>query len=243
MSSRVRDLVVTNKATKETRHDLGDTSVFDMMELEKEVRLAEEVETKLNDLIGEALSDGKAKYKLEVFFPNSRRRQESYPGFISFWSNGGFAHGGGDHNIYLCTEKIEKPDGSIGACASVIDIRFFTKDEEGHPIAICQACKRVIDPEELCGQVFARLTTQNWTRLILKVFQRLEHDADINITLGDGNLRKATEKELKVKYQRGDLINRSRKERQHIQYPLKNIIRDTANGSDLYGRIKAFLSG
>lgn len=236
----VKDLVVTDKATKATRHDLGDDSVFDMAALEKEVHLAEKVQAKLNDIIHLALNDGKAKYKLEVYFPYERRRMDNYPGFISFWSNGGFAHGGGDHNVYLCTEKVDR-DGQTGTCASVIDIRFFTKDEEGHPIAICQACKRVVDVEDLCGQIYARLTTQNWAKLMLKCFQRLEHDADINITLVDGKLRKNTEEELQIKYRKGDLINKSRNDRVHIQYPLKHIIRDTSHGSDLLGRIKAFL--
>lgn len=242
MSERVRDLKVVDKATKETRHDLGDTSVFDMMELEKEVKLAEEVQTRLNDIIGDVLEQDKAKYKLEVYFPYERSRDDSYPGFVSFWSNGGFAHGGGDHNIYLCTQKVER-NGQTATCAQVIDIRFFTKDEAGNPIAICQHCKQVVDPEELCGQIFARLTSQNWARLILKCFQRLEHDADINITLVDGKLRTGTEQELQVKYQQGELINGSRTNRKHIQYPLKNIIRDTSNGSDLYTRIRAFLEG
>lgn len=239
--AEVRDLRVTNKATKETRHDLGDTSIFDMVELEKEMQLAAEVQTRLNDIIGECLNDGKAKYKLEVYFPHERLRNAHYPGLISMWSNGGFAHGGGDHNIYLCTEKVEKDNGQTGSCANVVDIRFFTKDEDGNPIAICQACKSAVDVEDLCGQIFARLTTENWAKLILKVFQRLELDADINITLVDGKLRDNTTSELEVKYQKGDLINKSRNDRVHIQYPLKHIIRDTSNGSDLYGRIKAFL--
>lgn len=213
-----------------------DGGIYDMSELASEYEMAKEAQAKLQEIIGASLGDQAAKYKLEVFFPQNSSRQEAYPGLVSIWSSSGAIHGGGDHNVYLCTARVDDTDGTNRTCAAPIDLRFINNE-----MAVCPTCKSVVDPAELCGQIFARLTTTYWVRLLLKIFRRLESDADIRLTFIDNNLREATRLDQELG-QKGDLINKSRRNRRFVQYCLEDIIKDTANGADLGGRIKALLT-
>jgi hypothetical protein len=221
--------------------ELGDSSrldggIYDMAQLEHVSVLAEEVKERLNAILSSELENEiEAKYKLEIYLNGERSKHKPYPGMVVVFNNGGFAHGGGDETIYLCPARIDSA-GVMKSCGAPIDLRFINRD-----MAICEECKTVIKPKELCGQIFARLTNQYWAALMTRLFKRLDCNADIRITMMRGKLREVTEQETKVKYQHGALINATRRSREHIYYPLANIVRDTMSGADLYGRIRAFL--
>jgi hypothetical protein len=191
-----------------------------------------ELEKDIDRILG--LKKAKAKYKLEISFSEERSAHRPFAGIVSAFSNGGFAHGGGDEGIYFCPQPLE--DGKL--CYHPLDPIWLSN---GH--AVCPSCRNVLDPKKLTQFVFARLTMQHWAHQMLYFFRRLEHNADIRLVfMGQANdLRKATVTELE-KSKRGDVMNGVRTRRHSAIYPLANILKDTAAGADLYTRFRAFLN-
>ncbi len=211
--------------------------IVDMASMGEDLTLDQELEEKLHELWKSAAqyTELEAKYKLEIMFTEDRSMHRPFGGFIFAMSNGGFAHGGGDEAIYLCTAKVDK-DGQTKTCNNPLDLKWIGKDK-----AICPKCRNIVNPRDLCGQVYAKLPMQKWATLITRFFQVLDCNADIRIGSLSGDLRRTTAKEME-KSAHGDKINALRLGRSWSIYPLANIIKDTAAGADLYGRIRAFLN-
>lgn len=191
-----------------------------------------ELEKELDRLIG--FDKVKAKYKLEISFSEERSVHKPFAGIVSAFTNGGFAHGGGDEGIYFCPNPIDTDK----LCYHALDPIWLSNNH-----AVCPSCRTVVDPKKLTQFIFARLTMQNWAHQMLNFFRRLDNNADIRIVfLGRSNeLRKATAEELD-KPRRGDNLNAVRLRRHSAIYPLANILKDTAAGADLYTRFRAFLA-
>lgn len=211
--------------------------LYDMAEIgdslndpELEARVAETLKSMDGDF-----DSLKAKYKLEIAFSNSRSLLQPFAGLVSAWSNGGFLHGGGDEAIYFCPAKINR-SGVTQTCGSPITIQFVSGR-----FAVCEKCKQATDPKRLVGQFFARLSIQSWATLISRMFRALECNADIRIGVMPGDLRVATEQEA-ARDLRGDKLDGLRGNREWVAYPLSRIVKDTSNGAELQGRIRAFLS-
>ena len=201
-----------------------------------DVRLDEELEKKLNTLLEDELGtdEDKAQFKLEVVFAESRSKMKPYAGMVFAWTNGGFAHGGGDEAVYFCTGQIEK-NGETKTCNAPLDLKFISKE-----VAVCPVCRNALKPKDLTGQIFARLSSQNWARLITRMFVLLNADADIRMGMMPGELRTASEIE-QDQSKAGDVLNNVRLQRHWVRYPLVDIIKDTSNGASLQKRIRVFL--
>lgn len=204
------------------------------------VVLTPEVQGRIDDLMRahgiDPKSEIKAKYKLEIMFNDARSNTHPFPGMMFAWENGNMWEGGGDAKIYFCPQKLDRLDG-VGqrTCWTPIDSRFI-----GPKQAICPVCRRISAPIDLCGEIFANSTSQNWAYLIQHAFEALEHNADIRLGILANDLRQASKDEQERDH-RGDKLTGIRLKRKWVIYPLKNIIRDTAGGSDVYTRIRAFL--
>lgn len=212
--------------------------IRDLASLGDNLLLDPDVEEKLatifEELAGENRSELSAKYKIEIAFTEGRSRDKAFGGFIYAVSNGGFAHGGGDEGIYFCTAKIDK-NGVTKRCNAPLRPAWVGKEA-----AVCPECRQATKPKDLMGQVWARLTFQNWARLAERFFHALGGDADIRIGVMKGDLRVLTEDEME-RSSRGEKLDRARVEREWVIYPLANIIKDTAAGATLSSRISAFL--
>lgn len=214
--------------------------VTDMAALGADMVLDDEVEKKLSQIF-KTLDDGgeaglRAKFKLEVAFSEHRSLHRPFTGIVSAWTNGGFLHGGGDEVVYFCPQKIDnKEGGGQHTCATPLALMFV-----GKKVAVCPSCKRPSKPEELVGQVIAKLPMQHWVALLMRMLGHLEYNADIRMGTLAGDLRKANELETE-KDRGGDEFEKVRSQRAWIAYPLKNIIKDTAAGATLSNRIRAFL--
>lgn len=211
--------------------------VQDFAALDGESKLDQALEDQLQDLLGDELQDpdkSKARFKLEVVFNEKRSRQAPYLGIVFAWTNGGFAHGGGDEVVYFCSGKVVRDD-RIRTCNAPIDLKFVSEER-----AVCPTCKNVVDPKTLTGQVIAKLPTQHWTTLITNMFMLLDANADLRIGMMPGDLRGATDSEQE-RPQEGDRLNGVRNQRHWIHYSLVDIIKDTSAGSSFHKRIRAFL--
>jgi hypothetical protein len=196
-----------------------------------------EIQKRLDSILsGELAENEKAQYKLEVAFTEDRSVHRPFSGVISMWTNGGYAHGGGDEVVYFCSAAVEKK-GETRMCGSPLDLKWIHKRA-----AVCPVCRNAVDPKELTGQILAKLTVQNWTKLITKTWLQLGSNADIRIGMLKGDLRRATEDEQSTTRFGGEKLLKVRVEREWTIYPLRNILRDTAAGASLAGHIRAFLS-
>lgn len=213
---------------------LGGLDVYDMVELAENYALDAETERKLEELFSASgVAIVKARYKLELMFDaTARSREKPYMGVIYAVTNGGHFHGGGDGAVYFCPAR--KEDGK--QCAAPIDLEWISRK-----MVLCPTCRQSSKPEDLVGQVLARLPTQHWATLTLKLFEKLGGDADLCMILTPGNMREAAKKEQQKEH-RGDLLYPIYGKRRRVTYSLKNIVKDTSAGADLYLRIKSFLA-
>lgn len=172
-----------------------------------------------------------AKYKIEILFGKGFSTVKPSHGGVSFWESGAKLHGGGDAIMHLCPGK----DLKINDCES-----FIPDSSHGYGFLVCPSCHRTWEGEQVSGQILARLTVQDWAKLVLKYFKKLEMRADIYVKYHPDDIRSAAAIE-QAKQHMGDILLGARRSRKPRIYPLKNIIKDTNAGADLEGRFLAFL--
>jgi hypothetical protein len=176
----------------------------------------------------------RSRFLLDVMFNKGRSIHRPYDGLLVAYTNGGFLHGGGDEMVYFCPNKVEK-NGHTKLCATPLPpIAIQGK------VAVCPVCETPSRDRELIGQVYAKLTTQNWAALVTRMFYRLDCNADLRICILKGDLRKTTEEE-KEKSSGGEKLHRLYNEHQWVRYTLAQMIKDTASGATLGHCINAFL--
>jgi hypothetical protein len=174
----------------------------------------------------------KAKYKIELLFSSRRSGRVPYAGALSLWESGNKLHGGGDTKMYEC------PARALGKS----DCNGLIPDaSQGYGFLVCPDCKAVWKGDQVHGEVFARLTTDDWARLVYKYFARMGHNADIYVKLPRADIRRAAEQE-QARQLMGETLASARTRRDVYIYPLKHIIKDTSAGADLLGRFRALLS-
>lgn len=185
-----------------------------------------------NDKYRAPREDEPARYKLEVMFGKERSLVNPTSGMVSFWESGKMLHGGGDSKLYICPQK-SRGEGTCHA---------WIPDSSHMPGGIvCGYCGSMWKGPELIGEIFARLTMQNWTKVLLKYFLRMDMNADIRIKYPVQVLHKVTEQET-LRDRGGELLEKARTERVSVVYPLSRIIKDTSSGATLEDCIKKFLT-
>jgi hypothetical protein len=180
----------------------------------------------------------KAKYKIEVQLNELRSTWKPFSGVMSFFMNGNRLHGGGDSKVYLCSDT--RCYGPIDAAeASVVNL-----DEDPDQInpvkVLCSKCKRIQPASELWGERFLCLTPNRWADALVRNFKYLDSNADLCLTLHHSEIQSLTKQEMD-RPAGGEVIQAARRCREKVVYPLKNIIKDTVNGSELYSRFLAFI--
>ncbi len=205
--------------------------IYDMASMPQEP-IHPELEKQLTKAL--AQFDGretKAQFKLEVFFKGGPRKNQLVRGVVSCWTNGGFLNGGGDASVYFCPQATE----GGGVCLEPIDLQFATGGR-----VVCTRCRRVSKTDDLVGQILNEVSTQRWAEILVRLFHRLNCDADLRICIERGSLMKATALETSGN-RGGDEYAKVEGKRQWITYPLANIIKDTSSGAGLETRFRAFL--
>lgn len=167
----------------------------------------------------------KARYKIEIMFEKNRTVQGPNLCGIQIWESGKKFHGGGDELMYWC-----KDTESNSGCGSPIPVDCIRG-----PMAICPTCEKGIVMERAVNMRVLRVPTQTLATEMAKLFRSLGSHADFYVKYHKTDIHYIAMEKLK-----GPLVARKLKG-MHI-YPLRNILKDTANGSDLAGRIKIFLT-
>jgi hypothetical protein len=167
-----------------------------------------------------------AKYKIEIQFGKGRSTWKHFPGAVSLYLSGTKLNGGGDEKLYLCPHP---------HCGGII----YPNERLGATV-MCRKCNTMIPEQQLVGELLFRLAPPDWAKVIHKYYIELGHNADIYCKYHRDDIRYQAAMEL-ARAQGGEAVNKSRNTRGLHIYPLKNIIRDTSNGGDLYERILAFI--
>lgn len=175
---------------------------------------------------------GKAKYKIEVFFAHTRKLHGPSVGALSLWESGSKLHGGGDAKVYLCPGKsLNKND-----CESILP-----DHANGYGFLVCPSCQTVWKGSQVHGEVIGNWTMRTWAETIYRYFCKLGHNADVYLKYPAEDLRKAAK--LEQEQQRmGEDLARVRNRRIQYIYPLKNLLKDVSNGADTLSRFYAFLT-
>jgi len=215
----------------------NDDSIYDMVEAANGMVLspevAERVERTMKALRGQE-NQVRSQFLVDVMFSRGRSAFKPYDGLIVAYTNGGFMHGGGDEMVYFCPRRVEK-NGQTKVCATPLPpIAIQGK------VAVCPTCEKPSRDKDLIGQVYAKLTTQNWATLVTRMFYRLDCNADLRICTLKGDLHQATAEE-KEKQRGGERLNKVYTEQVYVRYTLASMIKDTASGATLDHCINMFL--
>lgn len=171
----------------------------------------------------------RAKWKIEVQFSNKRTTFGPNLFGLSVWESGRRLNGGGDDLTFWCLNSDEDANAKEG-CGGII-----ISDNVKGSVAYCPHCKRAVNAEKLTQLRIGNMTHQNLAIELEKLFRKLDSSADIYLKFDRADIRViAMEKDKGT-----EVANRLRG--LHI-YPLKNILKDTANGASLQARFKAFLT-
>jgi len=177
-----------------------------------------------------------ARYKIEIQFGKARSSWKPFHGAMSLYLSGSKLNGGGDEKLYLC------PRDDCSGIILPIE-RFVEETPTGQAIARvpCPSCQIMWKENVLVGELFFNLTPKGWAEAVLKMFARLDHNADIYLKYHREDIRYKVALEL-AKHSGGEILSKARTTRGLHIYPLANIIKDTGAGAQLYDRILAFIN-
>ena len=206
--------------------DLGtkaDPSELDKLHESAMERAAAIEDPALEKAIGTA--DTPALYKIEVFYGPGRTLRGPNVAKVSFWESGGRLNGEGDSLMFICRDET----GEIG-CGTIFSDRLVRGI-----YASCPGCQKVILADKCTRALIANMTTKTLSGELAKFWRLLNGNADIYCKYDKTDIR----------YQMFDKKygpERARQLRGLSIYPLKNIIKDTADGTPIENRIFAFLT-
>jgi hypothetical protein len=172
---------------------------------------------------------GVAKFKIELMFTAQFSIIKPVQGVVSFWESGSKLHGGGDTIIHFC------PGKRLGKNQCE---HYIPDPSHGYGFLVCPACNNLWNGDQVYGQVLARLTAQDWAKLLEKYYRKLDMNCDIVIKYQREDIRNAHRHRLQVD-KLADV--RSAPKRLRRIYTLQSLMADMAGGSSLYDRILSFV--
>ena len=196
--------------------------------------------------------DLRAKYKIEIHFGKDRSGSNlrSSVGAILIWESGRRFHGGGDDKMYWCGY----PD-----CDRPIKTELF-----GFFHVVCPSCKREcflanVDRDTIIqqakkegkswealtrmptvtGEKLFRLPPNKLAKELERHWRNLDCHADIYVKYHPSDIRyRALEENAKTP----DQLEKARRLRGLMIYPLKNILKDTVGGASVQKRFYALVT-
>lgn len=186
----------------------------------------------------------KAKYKIQIWFRSDRSSKKPIAFSLSFWESGMRLHGGGDEMMFICRRNEGVPDVSSKDLAP--GLGFKTKPgkrgcnslipgEWSGGFIVCPHCGTKHQAEHVGDSIFFRTSTDNAAKILEHWWRKLGGNADI--------YAKYTPTDPRTLLMAGAHGIKKARERKGLTiYPLKNILSDTANGSSVHSRFRAFIT-
>lgn len=170
----------------------------------------------------------RAKWKIEVTFVKNRTLTGLNAVGIQVWESGKHFHGGGDALAFFCQDS---RDGHNEGCGGIIP----QDNVAPNGIAYCPHCKRAVNAQYLANIRLGNVYMDSLAKSLANLFRQLGSNADIFIKFHKMDVRY-----IALERAKGPDVAAKLKG-MHI-YPLKNILKDTANGADIVNRMKAFIT-
>lgn len=187
----------------------------------------------------------KGKYKIQIWFKSDRSLTKPIAFSLSAWQSGLRLHGGGDEMMFICQRHKTAPN------LMPQELKFRSAEHKAKPgkrgcglfipgensvngRIICPHCGANHDAEHVGDAVFFRLTADRAARVLVNWYHKLEGCADIYAKYSPLDPRTIMMSKA--------IDPRTAREKKGLTiYPWKNILNDTANGSSLESRFKAFI--
>ena len=183
-----------------------------------------------------------ADYKIQIWFKSDRSMKKPIAFSLTAWQSGKRLHGGGDEMMFMCRRTEGSPD------VTRKDIQFshkkekiskrgcgaFIPGENNAGLVICPSCGAQHRAEHIADAVFYRLPVEKAAHVLEKWFHKLGGRADIYAKYTPTDPRT-------LLMSKSTNFTTAREKKGLTIYPLQNIITDTANGSTLHNRFKAFI--
>jgi len=186
------------------------------------------------EVIRQAFADpGRGKYTLDITLLKLENERLPMPGQLKFWASGArtYAKANQDTKLYLCPGKHLRQSN----CDAVMPA--FSNFSSKH---ICPSCGTTWSPDQMIGEVLARLTYTDWARVIASYFVKFESCANFALTIRSPGLHSAVEQEMQRDI-RNARINQVEKATRTSYYNFPRLAADLQAGASLEGRIRAFL--
>jgi hypothetical protein len=196
--------------------------------------------------------EAKATYKIEIRFGPDRSNLETKPsaGALLIWESGKKLHGGGDDQMFWCGySDCDKPISSSNfalyhvVCPWCKRTNFTDENTKAGHIQHLQDERRASPGIEklpcVADSRFFRLPPSKLAQLLVKTFRSLGSDADIYLKYHPKEIR--LDKTELAKASTLNKLYTARMAKKPLVYPLKNILKDTAAGADVYQRFLAML--
>lgn len=200
----------------------------------------------------EDANEVRARYKIEIIFGPDRSQTDLKPsvGALLIWESGKMFHGGGDVKMYWCGfEDCQWPfsDENL-AIAHVVCPKcnreqfrdhMTREDHIRHLKEERRDSKGLERMPCMVGEKLFRLPPPKAAQLLVKTFRQLGSNADIYLKYHPKDIR--IDKKDPSSAESMNKLVMARLRKQPLLYPLKNILKDTSAGADLYKRFLAML--
>lgn len=170
----------------------------------------------------------KAKYKIQIFFGPKRKTSDKNLCMVHVFESGGHYHEHQDQLCYFCWDIENRNVG----CRNIIPASKISGS-----VGWCDTCKAPRATPRMTEFIVYNLPTKIIADNVYKLFRALDSDADIYIKHAKNDIRKLTEmgdKGLKD-------MRKVEEQRDAVIYPLKHILTDVSNGSNIAHKIDDFL--
>jgi len=187
----------------------------------------------------------KGKYKIQIWFKSDRSDRKPMAFSLSAWQSGMRLHGGGDEMMFLCQrhkgvrdlnkEEMKFRSAEHKATPTPRGCGLFIPGENSvNGRVMCPHCGANHDAEHVGDAVFFRLTADDAAKVLARWYRKLDSCADIYAKytpLDPRTLMMGKAMDVKT----------AREKKGLTIYPWKNILQDTAAGTSLENRFKAFI--
>ena len=174
----------------------------------------------------------KGKYKIQIWFKSDRSTKKHIAFSLSAWQSGMRLHGGGDEMMFFCNRH----EGTRDLLPSEMQFR----SDEHKVKATPRGCGLFIPGDHsvngriMCPHCGANHDAEHAAKVLVNWYRKLESCADLYAKYTPVDPRT-------ILMSRSVDVRTARSKKGLTIYPWKNILEDTANGSSLESRFKAFI--